>query len=600
MPKEPTWVRDEYARRYTDRGPSISRMQTMADHYNGDVVAPSPEVDEKDVAIVANIFGQAIDQLGTRMNSTRAQARVPVKELGNKAQLEAARAAKHVLMGLWTVNTMPIRMARRTRWYSAYGQTPTLTWPVKSIKHARIEEKNPLNTFPAPTASPADLVPEDCIFTTKRNLAWLRHEYPDADFSDILVRKDRRLPSPTDLYDILTYVSREELSTFVIGNEGGPLERRAVIRLDYLSNSTERPLAVIPGRITLDRLAGLFDGIVGMYEMQAKLFSLEYWGIAEQVRPREWIVAPQGGAPKVIREADPVLGIPGIIQGGTIVTQGINPTILTANNTIDRLDRYMHQTASIPVEWGGDAPSNTRTARAADRLASATVDFTIQEANHVFEAALTEEWSAAIAVEKSFFGDNESQVYVCLQGTDLEISYTPNEVFKDVTRVLYRYPYAGTDVNSLGVAVLQRQGAKAMSRRTGMELDPLIDDAEYEWDQVTFEELWDALISSVQQAIATGGMSPGDVAKIMDRVKTNRDEIAEVLVELEEARQAAQVEADPANPELQPGLAAPAEPPAPEPIPPQPGSMQHLDQILGTLRGTSRGGGTPIAVSGGR
>jgi hypothetical protein len=148
------------------------------------------------------------------------------------------------------------------------------------------------------------------------------------------------------------------------------------------------------------------------------------------------------------------------------------------------------------------------------------------------------------------------------------------------------YPAVGTDLNGLVISMGQRVGIGMMSKRTGMELDPLVDDPEQEMDRVTAEALDAALLASVQQQAQAGQIAPSDLARIADLVRNDRLELAAAVTKVqEEAQQRQATPAPPGSPETQPGLAEPGmgvEQPNAVEAPPQ--SAQNLSQLFTALR----------------
>lgn len=572
-----------FQERKSRHGVVAARMRQIRDNYNGDVVIPLPELERDEAPAVANLTAMGLDQIGARIASTVPDPRYPTHRIGKAAE-ESSRNKRRATLGWWEGNLMDLKLGRRARHLVGYGISPVLIRPDFKRGYPRWELKDPLATYPAPSADPDDPCVDDAIFAVKRSYGWLKRNYAEAVIG-LATPRD----CPSDLmFEVLEYVDDEVLVTCVVGqtdNDGyGSASGRSVVELQRLPNRGGICPAVVPGRINLDRRMGQFDGMVGMHQMQARLFALEAIAVEKGIFPDEWIVARQNETPDVIQVADGRRGVIGIIQGGDLREKNLQPGYQT-NPTIDRLERSQRITAGIPAEFGGESQSNVRTGRRGENILSATIDFGIQEAQRVLSASLSAENCRAIAIDRGYH-DTAKSFYVSWYKAKGHVDYKPSELF-DTDRNVVSYAHAGTDVNGLVVSGGQRVGMGTLSKRGFMELDPLIDDPESEFDRITAESLEFAMLQGLQAQASQGAIPPADLARIMELVKTDKADLAEAIQRAQreaQERQAAQVEAQ--SPEAQPGLAVPGAGAESTPIPEEPlgPSPENLSRLLASLR----------------
>jgi hypothetical protein len=275
-----------------------------------------------------------------------------------------------------------------------------------------------------------------------------------------------------------------------------------------------------------------------------------------------------------------------------IVYDGIVWCPTTANGTwLARRNGTIHFT--------GNSATNVRTGRRGDAILSAVVDFPVQEAQEVFQEALAFENRLAVAVDKAYF-DTAKSFYVNLRGFRGKVDYTPSVHFTSDANTV-TYSHAGADINNLVVGIGQRVGIGLMSRRTGQELDPLIEDPEREHDRVVSEALEQALLQGLQQQAQQGALPPSDLARIMLLVREDRQELAEaVQTAHDEAQQRQATPAPQGAPELQPGIAQPGAGAQGTPsVPQMPPGLDNLTAMLGALRSGQRGNAPlPMAPGG--
>lgn len=583
-----------YLSRKADAGPLAEVMRQVRDLYNGDIAVPLPELEKNERSAVANLMAQGLDQMGDRVASTVPDVVYPTRRAG-KVEEVRSRNKRKANLGWWDRSFLGLELYQRGRHLLGYGTTPVRICPHfgdrhDPVAHPRWEVRDPLATYPGATVSgsPNDPRVLDCIFAVKRSLKWLRRRY-DVDL----------LAKPHDcagdaLFEVIEYIDDDEHVLAVIGRDDddpnasiygaaprGPGHK--IIELSRYENRAGVCTAVSPGRINLERRKGQFDGMIGMYQAQARLFALEMIAVEQGVFPDEWLVARPNEIPKVVQVADGRRGIVGMIQGGDLRQQNRQPGQMTYP-TIDRLERGQRLTAGIPAEFGGESTTNVRTGRRGENIMAATIDFTLLQAHRVLQTSMQHENAVAIAVDKGYH-DTSKSFYCGWAKAKGAVEYKPSELF-DTDENLVSYAQAGTDVQGLVVSGGQRVGMGTLSKRSFMEMDPLIEDAESELDRIVSETVEQALGAGFLQQVTAGAVPVGDAARIAQLVRDDKMDLAAAIEKVQreaQERQAQMVEAQ--SPEAQPGLAQPGMGAEATAIPEKPmPSVDNLAQLLGSLR----------------
>jgi hypothetical protein len=181
-------------------------------------------------------------------------------------------------------------------------------------------------------------------------------------------------------------------------------------------------------------------------------------------------------------------------------------------------------------------------------------------------------------MDKAWWGNTSKTIWMGNRKT----VYTPNKLWEQTYHTV-SYSHAGSDVNSLAIGVLQRVGAGTMSDITGMELDPLIDDAQQEKARVDIMGLEKALLTSIQTQTSQGAIPPMDVARMI-QLRRSDTPLADAVLEAQKEAQKRQATPAPEGaPQTQPGLGPPgmgAEQPS---IPPPPQGGANMAQLLQQL-----------------
>jgi hypothetical protein len=587
-----------YNSREETQGPVLAQMRRVRDLANGDVIVPLSELDRNARTNVANLLVQGLDQTSMRVASTMPMPYFPPIKEGNERSKDYSRTRRKAMLSIWDTNKMEIKMRRRARHLLAYSSAPVIIKPDFKTLVPKWSVRNPLDTYPALSDDPDELIPEDCIFTYMKPYNWLIDNYADKVVGRLRFGKVRF----DTQYKILEYVDADEIVICVMGAENSAnlsaTERAGieVIELERIPNRTNMPLVIIPKRITLDMARGQFDGVMGMYYTRARLQALTEIAIERGIFPDEYLVARPGENPEIIQMAEGKTGQLGVVKGGDIQQLQTNPGYKT-DVALDRLERQERLEGAIPAEFGGESGTNIRTGRRGESILSATVDFRVQEAQAVFAQSLMEEDKVAIAIEKSYWGAKEKSFFIAGRNSVGKVDYVPNKVWETDFHYV-NYPSSGADVNGLIVGLGQRLGTGLMSKESAREADPLITDPELEKDRITAESMEAALLSSIQAQAAdpSGPYQPDDLAYLTKLTVEENVPLYEAVRRTNERAQERQATAVSAgSPEAQPGLAVPgmgAEAP-------QAGGPAGIEGLLASLGGPQAGASAQPGTPGG-
>jgi hypothetical protein len=584
-------------KRRADEGQALARMIAIRDAYHGDVVVPLPEIERDEMPAVANLLNQGLEQMALRVSSVTPDVVCPPRDPHLKNEIKSAQRRRNAIFGWWEANRVDQKLGQMARHLLGYAHAYVwVGWNTeKGIPTYRVCD--PLNTYPDPAflLDHANTAAADVIAVHTRRLDTMAQRYPV--LAQLQASKNM---DPDTIIELAEYVDHDSCVLVLVGSRnphdppygasvfgGVQSQGMPTMVLDAYENRAGCVPVGCAVRMGLDRPMSKFEGMLGMYQMQARLMALEVLAVEKGIFADQWVVSRPGETARIITPADGLRGILGEIQGGEIREVQTNPGFMT-NPTIDRLERNQRVSAGIPADFGGESASNIRTGRRGDAVLSATIDFPIAESQKQLARLLQHANRAGIGLTKAYAGSAKKSFYVTWKGANKGWNdYTPSEDFTtDENIVSYSSP--GADLNDLVVGGGQRLGMKTMSRRRFMALDPLVEDPELEADMVVAEALDDAMLAGLQQQVAGGTIPPADVARIRMLVKTDKLELAEAIEKVQ--REAQERQATPApvgSPETQPGLALPgmgAEQPPEPAATQQPGGLAGLRSLLGSLQ----------------
>jgi hypothetical protein len=552
---------DLYNQRKKVAGPVREQMRRIRDLANGDIVLPLNELDRNARSSVANLFVQGLEQMSMRVASTMPSPYFPPVKEGSERSKNNAKQKKQAMLAMWDNNRMPMKMRRRARHLFAYANSPVIIKPDFRKLTPTWQVRNPLNTFAAPVEDLDDPVPYDCIFTYQVTASFLIRTYGEKVVQQLRMGK----VDSDQKFTMLEYVSPEAIQMCVIGSSSDYDDSEtpeyggfAAVMLEQIPNRTGMSLVVNPGRITLDKPRGQFDGILGMYYTRARLQALTEIAIERGIFPEEYLVARSGENPEIIQIADGKTGQLGVVKGGDIQQLQVNPGYKT-DTALDRLERQERLEGAIPAEFGGESGTNIRTGRRGDAVLSATVDYRVQEAQTIFESSMIEEDKIAIAIERAYWGTFQKSFYIPGRAAAGISVYVPNQLWDNDFHYV-SYSAAGSDVNGLVVGLGQRLGTGLMSKESAREADPLISDPDLEHDRIIQEGIESALLQSIQQQAVdpNGPYQPEDLAYLTRLVVENDVTLYEAVKRTDQRARDRQAAMMPAGaPETMPGLAQP-------------------------------------------
>ena len=103
-----------------------SKMQMIADIYNGRAEVPLPDMDRNEKPAIPNLLQQGVDQMAGRIASVTPQVVFSSKQPGVRKWDRAASAAADTITGWWQMDRRMMKQKARGRRLIAYGMAPTV------------------------------------------------------------------------------------------------------------------------------------------------------------------------------------------------------------------------------------------------------------------------------------------------------------------------------------------------------------------------------------------------------------------------------------------------------------------------------------------
>lgn len=586
-------------------GPLHDAMGQIDVIYDNKAEIPLPDAGKYAKPAVPNLLAQGVDQMAARIASTVPQVTFAAETTSGVDQRTAQRRAKtaqRTITGWWQSDRVPWKLRHRARHLISYGMSPVMVRYDLEKRRPTWVTRDPRMCYPAIEPYASSFCPSDVLFTFRRTVGWLVDHGYGGGVRSVTGQDPSRLAKDTpmlliehaDYYGSCLYLSGWAnphdpghydggLWTPPAWEQSASSMRKDCVLLERQILPDEIMQASVPYRIALNGPQGQFDKMVTTFFAQAQMWALEMLAVQKGIFPDTWLLGERGESPVI--ESGPYDGRTGKINlaRGRLETVAYNPGYKT-EQTIDRLERSMRLDAGIPSEFGGESGDNIRTARRGDTVLSGMIDHPLAEAQEVLALALADENRAAIALAKFYDGDYERSIYVNVGNDREKVTYQANQVFTHDEHVV-SYPMSGTDVNSLIMMTGQRVGLGIQSKRSGMELDPMIANPELEHDRIIAEGIESSMVAAFQQQVASGQIPLVTAARVMQLVETDKKELADAIkTATEEALADQQDQQGP--PQTAEQAAAPAQAAAlsGSPIPGATPGQQDVADLLGTIR----------------
>lgn len=589
--------------RRTEDAYLIRNMIDVRDRYNGDVIIPLPDVEgqPKLEPPVARLIAQAIDNLARRAAGYRPRIQVPnikpdTQRYAKIAEtMRLALSASHEYNQLWDVKSY-----RSFRHFIGYGTFAMVVLPDEAAGRATIEIRDPLTAFPE-LRTPDDIRPPKNVgFIVGRSMDWILANYPEAE----PYFRRSSAPQADTIWDIVEWIDENDIVIGIMGPRQpayAPADMRPFsygpLELRRWENKTGMCTAVVPRRVTLDRVMSAISPLVGTYDLMSRLASLQLIAGEKAVFPDLVILSEDPNQPAQIvsgggRWQDGRTGDANILQGARGAQFLQSEPAPEVEMLIERLEAIIRAGTGGSALMEGQNPTSLRTGRAIAQMGEFSVDPIIAEAQKMYARSLSFVNEAVIATEYAYFPKKTITAFTGYAGDKGVVTYTPEN---DFVTLLNRvsYPVAGADVAQLSMSLSQLVGTEQLSRTTARALNPQIEDPDQEADIIARETLRGATLQALTQMAGTGQITPlelSHIGKMLEDGKTIYDAVEYVHQESQK-RQATQAPppgpGQTAPPQSQPGLGGPPGQPSP-PVPAPPPSLGNLQKLVGALNAQPR------------
>jgi hypothetical protein len=577
-----TAIAEEMARRRLAQNPLLERMIEVRDRYNGDVVIPVPETDD-DIplsSLAPLLIAESVEHPALYASQMPPNISVPALQPGKSSGVRSADYAsrrRKALSTVWDESWWELVLGRMYRHLAGYAVSALIVEIDYDRHMPLLRTRDPLSAYPEPKA-PEDLsLPRNCGFISGKSIDWLHHNFPEtretvhqgAGFATAASQEG-------ELWDVVEWWDDTECVLGVLGPRDAyhswtaePI--RWVQELTRHPHMFGRCPAIIPKRVTMDRIISQLSNVIGHTDLMAKLMYLDIRATERAIFPARYVLAKTGQNPRLVDGEwhDGETGEINLITDADAIGELQGTPDPNNKMTMDRVERNVRVSTGLIPQAGGETYGALRTGRGIDSLMGAALDPKTAELHHLAERYLTQANELCLTAFRKRWPTRSYSV-----GSPLDpgvVEFKPaDHVEADVDGKLFvknhvHYPIPGMDDINATQVVGQMIGAQLVSLYDARRMHPHVRDPEGTERQLLVEQLEQLALGALGQRAQAGGIPPEDLARIIELVyegKRPHEAIAQANKEASD-RQAAEPPAPQpgqiAAPEQMPGLAMPAE-----------------------------------------
>jgi hypothetical protein len=577
-------IGEEMSRRRSAQTPLIEAMMGVRDRYNADVVVPVPDTDD-DIpydSMAPLLIADAVDHPAMYAAQAAPTFFVPALDPGKHTGVRStdfASRRRKALHYCWDISWWEMVLGRMYRHLAAYGTSALVVELDVASKCPRITTRDPLSAYPEPKA-PEDLTPPRNVgFIFGKSLDWMHANYPDT--RDRFPRGSGFAVGTSaegEIWDMVEWMDDEEVVLGVLGPRDvyhswtkEPI--KWAFELDRYPNVLGRCPAVMPRRVTLDRIMSQLANLTGHVDLMARLLYLDIRATERSIFPDRYVLSRTGQNPRLAhgKWLDGETGEINMILDADAV--GNLPSSPDPNNktTMATLERNFRVSSGLIPQAGGETYGALRTGRGIDALMGAALDPRTTELHRVAGRYMTEVNELVLLAFAKMWPNRKFSVYSPLDPGATE--FVPQEhVERDPDGELFIdnrvfYPIPGMDDINATQVIGQMQGTGLIASYDARRMHPHIVDPEGTERRLLVEQMESMMLQALgTRATTPPGIPPNDLARMIELVyEGKRVHEAVQIADGEASRRQAAIDVESAEmggqpgPEQMPGLANPGE-----------------------------------------
>ena len=534
--------------------PFIRQMTATQLRYNGDLVVLQPDVTGIPAANRPgpNFFVEGIDGVARIANANLPKITCPIENPDDPASSKIAEIRQGVLYSAWHESQLQIKLGRAYRHAAGYGTFCFVVVPDEKNQRVDIQLRDPLTAYPELRAADDIRTPKNVGFVFPRSAAWIRDHFPTAP--KWIGQGNQQWET---LWNVVEWLDEDYIVIGVIGPQSPNQVMNVAIpqpsmtvELSRYPNKAGIVPAVVPRRVTMNRIMGQMNGIIGLSDTYSRMLNLQMVATEKAIFPDMVVLSRTGTPPKLLGNEwkDGRTGKVNVVIDGVVETISKEPGPGTIP-MLQMVDQHIRGTSGASQLYAG-SNGGMRTGAGVDALGDFAANPMAAELNVIMQYALAEVNRAVVAVENGYFPKRKRTVYLGLPGSSKTVTYTPEKHLKRDDNVVH-YTMPGSDPNRLAVAITQLTATDVIDRDTARDMHPLVGDSKAMGQKVAIQKVKDALLGGIVQEIATPGspVTAVTVAHFLSKLETGETLAKAFIDAMAEAQTAAPAPGSPGAPQ---------------------------------------------------
>lgn len=569
--------------------------------YNGDYVIPLPDVvgSPELRAMAPQLVSDAIDNRAMAAASYLPDVFCPAGVPSQVTSMKKAMIRQRATEAWWAESRMGIVLRKYFRHLGGYATGALIVEADYEYGFPRVKLRDPLCAYPEPRAAEDVCPPSNCGFVYEKGAGDLSKMYQTDAEGNSLAGYWAELHKAGQKVEIVEWVDEDQIIIGVLGPTSPPSSpwytgpTLGGVCLSSVPNRLGVAPVTIGHAVTLDRVQAQMVKLLPQIEWLDKILGLETIAAEKSVFPDMYAIGKEGTMPQLNGQwHDGREGVINLVGSATSIGQLVSPIGPGAAQMASTIERNVRVSSGNTGVYGGEMNGSIRSGQTINQLQAISSDPRVAELHEIAELQLEQVNKFLVLASKKVFGSKTISLYSGRQGDMEAVEYTPNDDFdSDANKVVY--PFPGSDINQVTVAVGQMKGAGLMSSLQAMTVHPMVKNPQAEIRQIMTEGVEQAVLAGFAQQIASGQAPLPDAVFVLDRLRKG-DDIVDAINKAHEAAQKRQAAQAPppgpgmaTDPSQQPGIASPGQgvetrPPPSVPTPPE--GVDRLSQMLRAMR----------------
>lgn len=446
----------------------------------------------------------------------------------------AAEKRERILAGYWERNRVRAMIPRFAHDLMAAGLAvvkvmPDFTEP-KNERFPLYTRIDPRYAYPSPAFAEGPYV-DDMVVSYEEKLRVVRQRFGEETYKDVAGMIAKTQQARSDVVRVIEFYDHNQVAVMcqTVGKQGslGRAKGAWTWLVEPTKHNLDRCPVVIGVRPTMDGVyRGDFDSTLAVLNVWNKFMNLELDAAIDTVYPERLVydIADDSefGPDSTIEKVSPQGSVEYVKRPGTG---------FSTFQMMGLLGQFARAGAILPVARSGDPNESIISAAGISAVNSQMADH-VRSLQRDSLAPMFQAANEVAFCSDEKWADAEKQIFGYYKGQAFSETYSPSKDIDGNYRNAVTYGMgAGLDEVNTNVLVLQQVGSGLISRKTGREQSPFVENPQDEEKAIAMEQLDQATLAGLIAKAQTGELDAVTLAAIRKDLESGAKTLHDAILE---------------------------------------------------------------------